>query len=112
MTIAVQIKRTLVNLLKGDILTAEGLKARLPYLVFLYVMLLVYIANAFHSEGIVRKSAKIGGELKELSSEFISVKSDMMFRTKQSQIASSLEASDLGLREAKLAPNKLVKPTK
>jgi hypothetical protein len=111
MTILGQIRRILVNLLKGEALTAEGLKSRLPYLIFLYIVLLVYIANAFHSESIVRKSAKVNGELKELRSEFISVKSEMMFRTKQSQIAATLGASNLGLEEAKIAPKKIIRNT-
>jgi hypothetical protein len=54
----------------------------------------------------VRNIDKIKKEMKENRAEFISVKSEMMFRSKQSEVAKAVEP--LQLKEATDPPRKII----
>ncbi|MBK7856572.1 MAG: hypothetical protein IPJ79_18250 [Bacteroidetes bacterium] len=58
----------------------------MPFIFFLTVLGLFYIANSYTSERTIRNIDKTAKEIKELRSEYISVKSDLMFVCRQSQL--------------------------
>ncbi len=76
----------------------------MPYVAFFTVLAIAYIANAHYAERMVRKTDKMAKEIKELRAEYISIKSDLMYRSKQSQIACRLESA--GLKELRTPPKK------
>jgi hypothetical protein len=78
----------------------------IPYTLFLLMIALVYIANSYYSEKTVREIDKIGKELKTLRSEYISGKSELMFNSKQSEVAKNV--APLGVVESTEAPRKIV----
>ena len=78
----------------------------MPFMFFLTVLSLVYIANSYYAEKTVRDIDKISKELKELRSEYISVKSDLMYSSKQSNVAN--KAEEVGVKESLIPPNKIV----
>lgn len=78
----------------------------LPFFLFLSVLAIVYIANGHFADNTVRNINKVNRELKELQYEYKTLKSDVMFQTKQSKLAKSVEP--LGLKELVVPPAILV----
>jgi hypothetical protein len=63
----------------------------LPYFLFLAFLAVVYIYNGHYADRVVRDIGKTGRELQELQYEFKSLKSEVMFRSKQSELAKAVE---------------------
>ena len=78
----------------------------MPFMFFLTILSLAYIANSYYAEKTVRDIDKISKELKELRSEYISGKSDLMYSSKQSNVA--LKAAHLGVKESLAPPRKII----
>lgn len=81
----------------------------LPFAFFLMGLSLVYIANSYVAEKNIREIDKTAKEIKELRSEYISVKSDLMFKSRQSQVAK--EVLPLGIKQLDVPPKKIVLKT-
>ena len=90
------------------IFTKDQVVKLMPFILFLSLLILFYIANSYYAERTVRQIDKIKKELKENRAEFISVKSEMMFRSKQSEVARAVTALDL--KEATVPPRKILLP--
>jgi hypothetical protein len=78
----------------------------LPFLFFLTVLGMLYIANKHYAEKNIRQIEKINKELKELKWEHLTVKSILMSKSKQSEVAKITKA--FGLNEAVVPPTKIV----
>lgn len=89
----------------GTFLTNEKNVKHLPFILFLALLAIFYIANGYYADDKIREFNKITNELKELRSEYISTKSELMFASKQSEIAKSAFA--LGLKEPLVPPIKI-----
>ncbi|RPD39025.1 hypothetical protein EG028_22150 [Chitinophaga barathri] len=77
----------------------------LPFILFLAVIALVYIANSHLAEKKVRRINKLSREIKELKWEYLSVKSELMFRSKLSEVSKAVE--QLGLKELSTPPQRI-----
>jgi hypothetical protein len=95
----------LSSIFSGTFLTEEKNLKHLPFILFLGLMAIFYIANGYYADDKIREANKISNELKELRSEYISTKSDLMFASKQSEVAKSAEA--IGLKEPVVPPMKI-----
>lgn len=90
---------------------SKGLMVNLmPYLFFLMVFALLYIGNSYHSEKMIRAIDKTGKDIKELRSEYIASKSELMQKSKQSAVASQIEK--YGIKESTVPPQKIVLESK
>jgi hypothetical protein len=69
----------------------------IPYFLFLSLLAVVYIYNGHYSDNTVKDINKTSKELKELQYEYKSMKSEVMFRSKQSELAKAV--APLGLKE-------------
>ena len=98
--------RALGDVFSGGFVRKENVVTVLPYLFFLTVLGLVYIANGYYAQGTVRSLYKVGNELKELRSEYITIKSDLNFISKQSQVA--IDAEKHGVLESVTPPSKIM----
>jgi len=96
----------LSSVFSGTFLSNEKTLQHLPFIVFLALIAVFYIANGYYADDKIREVNKISNQLKELRSEYISTKSELMFTSKQSEIAKSVEP--LGLREPVVPPIKIV----
>ena len=74
----------------------------IPFFLFLAVLAILYIYNGHHADKLVRKIAVTEKNIKELEYEYKSVKSDLIFRSKASELIKAVEP--LGLKESKLPP--------
>ena len=81
----------------------------MPFFLFLAVLAIVYIANGHYADNTVRNINKVNRELKEFQYEYNYLKSQVMFRSKQSEMAKAVEP--LGLKELRVPPAMLVDST-
>jgi len=63
----------------------------MPFILFITGLIMFYIGNSYYAESTIRKIDKIKSELKEKRAEFISTESELMFRSKPSEIAKAVE---------------------
>ncbi len=74
----------------------------IPFFLFLAVMAVVYIYNGHHADKLIRNIAKSEKNIKELEYEYKSLKSEVIFRSKASELSKAV--APLGLAEAKVPP--------
>ncbi len=102
--------QTLQSILNGTFLTREQVLRSIPYLFFLAFLGLIYIANTYQAERTISSIDACKKELKELRYEHITVKSELMYLSKQSEISRRLEGS--GLKPVVTPPVKITLPAK
>lgn len=74
----------------------------MPFVLFLACIALFYIANGYYADDKIREVNKLSNNLKELRTEYIFTKSELMFASKQSEVAKAAEK--LGLKEPVVPP--------
>lgn len=96
------------DLIDGSILTRDYVVSQLPILIFLAVLMMVYIANKYHSEKLAREIENIQKDIKELKCEKLSVQSELMSISKQSEVAKLIEEKGMDLMLLIEPPKKIV----
>jgi Bacteriodetes cell division protein (FtsL-like) len=76
-----------------------------PYFLFLAVLAVGYIYNGHYAEKTIKNINRSSRELKELQYEYKTVKSDLMFSSKQSEVVKAAEP--LGLKELTAPPMRI-----
>ena len=94
-----------VSLLNGTFLTRENVLGNMPYILFFFGLLIVYVAYGYSTERVVRDLHRADTELKEMRSEYITVRAQLEKQEQQSHVAAGI--SDLGLRESRVPPLKI-----
>lgn len=97
--------RALISVLNGSFLTRENVLRNMPFILFCAALMITYIAYGYQTERIVRDLNTTDSELKELRSEYITVRASLEKKEQQSQVAAGI--SDLGLHESRVPPVKL-----
>ncbi len=92
------------NILDGSILANESISKNIGYFIFLAALTMIYIANNFHTEKLVREEDHLKKITKELRAKQISKSFELMKSIQQSQVISKINQSDLGLKEATKPP--------
>lgn len=80
----------------------QWLVKNIPFFLFLAALAILYIYNGHYSDNTIKNINKTGKELKELQYEYKSLKSEVMLRSKQSELAKAVEP--LGLKELSAPP--------
>jgi len=88
------------------IFSKDMLMKVIPYIFFLTLIALIYIANSYYAERTVRDIDAVTKELKTLRTEYITGKSELMIVSKQSEVARSVAPQ--GLKESVEAPKKII----
>jgi hypothetical protein len=86
-------------------LDKKNLRKLYPMIFLLAGLGMVYIYNAHHAQRIVRRTDEIKDEIKELRAEYITIKSDLMYQSKQSQVSKRLNGGEL--KELRTPPFKI-----
>jgi len=79
------------------LLNYQWIVKNIPYFLFLSVLAVLYIYNGHYSDNTVKDINKTSKELKELQYEYKSLKSEVMFRSKQSELVKAV--APLNLKE-------------
>ena len=98
----------LQTILDGTLLTREGLVQQLPFIFFLTFLAIIYIANRYHAEKLVREIDVLETELKELRAEAISTSSELMYVFRQSEVEKLMQEKGLDLKESLEPPKKII----
>jgi hypothetical protein len=84
----------------------EGLPVKyVPYVFYVSVFLMGYIWNAHTSDKLVRKISKMKVEVNDLRADYTTLKAELMFKSKQSEVAK--EVQSIGLEESMVPPQKI-----
>ncbi|RZK84609.1 MAG: hypothetical protein EOO98_16625, partial [Pedobacter sp.] len=78
----------------------------LPFLIFVCVLVMIYIANSHMAISNIRKISTLNKEVKELSWEYKSLKADLMFKSKLTEVAKKVDT--LGIKELIEPPKKII----
>lgn len=78
----------------------------LPKILFAMLLSLLYISNTHHADKATRKIDKMQTEVEDLRADYTTLKADIMYASKQSEVARRVK--DLGLKESINPPYKLV----
>jgi Bacteriodetes cell division protein (FtsL-like) len=101
--------RFATGIINGAFLSKENALAQVPFIFFIVFLCMLYISNSYYAEGMVRDINKTSNELKELRSEYITTKSDLMHASKQSEVA--VIAKAIGIDESTTPPYKINRVT-
>jgi hypothetical protein len=96
------------SFLDGTLLTREIVLKQLPFVIFITMLCMLYIANRYSAEKIVRKTQIIQSELKELRAEQISITSELMQLSQQSEVVKLVNQNELGLVESVEPPKTII----
>ena len=90
---------------KGEwkrLLNYQWIVKNFPFFLFLSFLAVVYIYNGHYADKTVRNINTVNKEIDELTYEFKTLKSEVMFRSKQSELSKSVEP--FGLKELTVPP--------
>jgi len=74
----------------------------IPFFLFLSALAVLYIYNGHYSDRLIKKVSTTEKHIKELEYEFKTVKSEVIFRSKASELARAVEP--MGLKELTTPP--------
>jgi Bacteriodetes cell division protein (FtsL-like) len=84
------------------LLNYQSIVRQVPFFLFLTLLAVLYIYNGHYADKMIRNINNTGKEVKELQYEYKTVKSEVMFRSKQSELVKAVEP--LGLKELVTPP--------
>jgi hypothetical protein len=98
-------RKRVQDVLGGDYLSKRTVVDNLPFLVYLTLLILLYIANTYNTERMYKQIEKTKTELKELRYQYITARSSLMFESKLSELNKRTQA--IGLKETLIPPYKI-----
>ncbi len=78
----------------------------MPFILFVTALIMFYIGNSYYAESTIRKIDKMKVELKDRRAEFIYTESEVMNRSKPSEVAKAVES--MGIKEPLEPPKRIV----
>lgn len=78
----------------------------IPFYFFISAIAILYIANGHYADKSMRQINKTGKHLKEMEYEFKTIKKEVMFRSKESELAKAVEP--LGLKQLVAPPLRII----
>jgi hypothetical protein len=84
------------------LLNYQSIVKQIPFFLFLTGLAVLYIYNGHYADKTIRNINKTSKEVKELQYEYKTVRSEVMFRSQQSELVKAVEP--LGLKEILTTP--------
>lgn len=88
-------KKNSISSALGEVFNYRWIVNNIPFFLFLGVLAVLYIANGHMADNRIRKINDTGKKLKNLQYEYKTLKSEMMFKSRESEMVKA--ASTLGL---------------
>ncbi|HEY0055788.1 MAG TPA: FtsL-like putative cell division protein [Pedobacter sp.] len=99
-------KNFLTTFLTEGVVSKESATQMMPFVIFLAMLGMIYIANRHFTEKSIREIDKLNKEVKELSWDYKTLKAELMQKSTQTEVAKQVDT--LGLKEPVEPPMKLV----
>lgn len=99
------LQRGFSSVMNGSFLTRESVLGNMGFILFVAFLMICYISYGYFTEKTVRDLQSTDQELKELRSEYITVRSQLEKEEQQSSVAKEIE--ELGLKETLDPPHKV-----
>jgi hypothetical protein len=97
--------RSVSGFLDGNFFSRENMAKQIPFILYLTFIGVLYIANSYNAEKTIIEISRTKKQNEELRFAYITTKSDLMFHSKQSEVAVKLKNS--GIKESLVPPVKL-----
>ena len=88
-----------------DVVNRKTAYKWVPFVLYLSLWAVIYIANRHYAEKTELRINDLQENLKEYRAEYLTIKSELMFKTKQSEVAKMVDS--LGLHQLTEPPKKL-----
>lgn len=96
-------RRTKIGLfqgvLDGSLLSNEIVGKHYKFILYITFLILLYIYNRYSTENVIRQITKTQKEIKELRSESISIASELMYLSNQTEVSKLLKKNGIKLME-------------
>ena|SRR5438093_3528458 len=89
-----------------NLLNYQAIVRQIPFFLFLTTLAIIYIYNGHYAYKTIREISRTEKDLKELQYEYKTVKGEVLFRSKQSELVKALEP--LGLKVITVSPTILI----
>jgi hypothetical protein len=96
------------DLLDGNVLTRKAVLKQSRFIFLLVMVAFSSIANRNHAEKTVIRLSQLQGDVKELRAKSITISSDLVRISRQSEVARLVNRYELGLEENLEPPIKLI----
>ena len=100
-------ERYVRRVISGSILADAEVQKHYPYVLFMAVLMFLYIANGFHTQKLHRQHERLTARVKELRAQSLTISSQRMIATRQSEIIRELEERGIPLDEL-VSPPKII----
>lgn len=94
------------NYLGGDVFSKDSVVNQLPFILYVVFLLMIYISNTYIAEDMKLDIIQTSKILEEKKVEYISIKSEITTRTKQSELSVRLKSK--GIKETVEPVKKIV----
>ncbi|MEJ7827051.1 MAG: FtsL-like putative cell division protein, partial [Segetibacter sp.] len=91
----------------GEMLNYKWIVKNTAFFLFLAVLAVLYIANGHMADNQIRKISETGRQLKDLQYEYKTIKSEVMFKSRESEMVKA--AAPLGLVIDTISPFRIKK---
>ena len=98
------------DLVDGNVLTRKAVMKQSRFILLLVFIAFLSIANRNHAEKTVIHLSRLQGDVKELRAKSITISSDLVRISRQSEVVRLVNRYDLGLEENLEPPKKLIDP--
>jgi hypothetical protein len=99
-------KNFLTTFLSEGVVSKESATQLMPFVIFLAMLGMIYIANRHFTEKSIREIDKLNKEVKELSWDYKTLKAELMQKSTQTEVAKQVDT--IGLKEPVEPPKKIV----
>jgi dolichol kinase len=99
---------SVASLFSGSFLSKELILKNIPFILFLSVLAICYIANGYYADDQIRKVNILTSEIKELRTQYIVVKDSLVMKSKQTEVARSLAKMGIDVRVSVVPPKKIL----
>lgn len=83
-------------------------KKNLLFILYLFFLIIIYIANTYSASGKLREMERIKFQIKELRYEYVTIKKELIELSRRNKVIESLKEYNIELRESKQPPYKLI----
>ena len=99
---------SLKGMIDGSMLTVNLFIKHLTFILFLVLLTIIYIANRYNAENIIRDINSLKERVKNYQTEHLTTSSELLNKSRRSEVKVLIKNKGLNLEEATEPPHKIV----